>query len=39
MLLLIRIESRLSTSIMRTMSESPMNAVTVNQEVFSCWGI
>ena len=39
MVLLIRTESRLSASIMRIISESPMNAVTVNQDVLSCWGI
>jgi len=36
--LLIRTESRLSISIMRTASESPMNAVMVNQDVLSAWG-
>ena len=34
--LLIRTESRLS--IIRKISESPMNAVTVNQDVLSAWG-
>ena len=31
---LIHIASKLVISIIRTMSESPMNAVTVNQDVF-----
>ena len=34
----IRTESRLNISIIRIMSESPMNAVTVNQDVLSAWG-
>jgi len=32
---LIRTESRLSINIISIMSESPMNGVTVNQDVFS----
>jgi len=35
---LIRTESKVSISIIRIMSESPMNAVTVNQGVLSAWG-
>ena len=37
--LLICTESKLSISIVRIISESPINAVTVNQDVLSCWGI
>ena len=36
--LLIHTESRLSISIIRTISVSPMNAVAVNQDVLSAWG-
>jgi len=34
--LLIRTESKLSISMIR--SESPMNALTVNQDTLSAWG-
>jgi len=37
--LLIRTESELNISIIRIISESPMNVVTVNQDVLSAWGI
>ena len=37
--LLIRSESELNISIIRTISESPINLVIVNQDVLSAWGI